>query len=181
MGSCRDGAQDALELGKGFLDGIEVRAVGREIKQPGVCLLDGLAHTRHLVDGQVVHDDDIAFFQRGAEDFFDVDEKQRAVHRPVDGEGRGHARFAQGGDERQRLPAAKRLLADEPFTPQTAPVAPRHARVHARFVDEDQIARAQLALFPEPPAPVSLDVRPVLLAGVHRFFYSSFPCGSESA
>lgn len=67
--------QDALEPGKDLPDGVDIRAVGRDIKQSGACLFDGFAHTWHLVDGQVVHDDDIAFFQRGAEDFFDANDK----------------------------------------------------------------------------------------------------------
>ena len=58
-----DGAQVRLELGEGHFDGIEVGAVGRQKHEPGASLADGLFGGRAFVGGQVVQDDDVAFFE----------------------------------------------------------------------------------------------------------------------
>ena len=45
-------AQAGLEFGEGQFDGVEVRAVGGEIKQAGSALCHGLAHAADLVRGE---------------------------------------------------------------------------------------------------------------------------------
>lgn len=52
--------EERLELGEGFLDGVEVGAVGREVEQARPNCFDGSPDARALVAAEVVHDDDIA-------------------------------------------------------------------------------------------------------------------------
>jgi len=63
-------SEHRLEFGESLLDGIEVGAVGRQINQLGSDALDRLADPGHLVAGQIVHDDGIAW--TGGEDLVDI-------------------------------------------------------------------------------------------------------------
>lgn len=64
---------------------------------------------------------------------------------------------------------------------QGSPVKPRHPRVQACLVDEDQSCALPLRLGLAPPTPRGLYVRPGLLGGVRGFFYSSSPCDRVGA
>jgi hypothetical protein len=66
-GSFGDFAQESLQLGIGFLDGMEVGAVGRQVAQFGPGCLYQLFDARSLVGGEIVHDDGIARRERGSE------------------------------------------------------------------------------------------------------------------
>src|ERR1700693_1801950 len=66
----RDGSQclcsqKGFELGKGGLDRVEIRAVGWQVEQPGAGVFDCLADPGDLVGTEIVHDDDVATYQRG--------------------------------------------------------------------------------------------------------------------
>ena len=169
-GGC--GAQDVFEFGERLLDGIEVWTVGRKIDQLRPGLFNGLAYARDFVDGQIVHDDDIAVAQRGDEHPLHIGEEQGPVHCSVENEWRGDATLPQSRDEGHRLPVAERLRADEPLALGAAPVTPRHAGIRARLVEEDKLCSVKKALAFFPHGAICLNVRPVLLAGPHRFFYS---------
>src|SRR3954466_15159520 len=52
--------QSVLDLGEGFLDGIEVGRVGREPQETGTTLLDGGTNGRAAMGGEIVGDDDLA-------------------------------------------------------------------------------------------------------------------------
>ena len=75
-------SQERFQLGEGVFDGIEVRAVGREVEELRARRFDQLAHPRTFVARQVVHDHDIAFAQFGDENFFDVGLEREAVDGP---------------------------------------------------------------------------------------------------
>ncbi len=60
LGACGGLFEEGLELGEGHLDGVEVGAVGGQVKQLGACGLDGCPDPGELVGRQVVHDDDVA-------------------------------------------------------------------------------------------------------------------------
>ena len=61
-----------LELCEGFFDGVEVRAVGREVIEFGTCRLNELTDPLTFVAGEVVHDDDVAWAQFWYEDLLDI-------------------------------------------------------------------------------------------------------------
>src|SRR5262245_58106008 len=67
------------------------------------------------------------------------------------------------------------------LVPRGAPVKPRHPRVEASLVDEDQPCALPLRLGLAPPPPRGLDVRPCLLGGVRGFFYNSGPADRAGA
>ena len=55
-----------LELGEGIFDRIEVGTVGRQITELGAAGFNSLSDAGHLVGGQIVHDDDVAWRKVGA-------------------------------------------------------------------------------------------------------------------
>jgi hypothetical protein len=88
----------------------------------------------------------------------------------------------QGRDKRGSLPVAMRNGADATPASWTAPLEPGHLGVQARFVDEDQALVVPAGLGPAPTGPGGgLDVRPILLGGARRFFYSSSRGGRAGA
>src|SRR5215211_7688030 len=48
-------AQQRLELGEGFFDGVEIGRVGRQVQKLAAPPLDELAHPGAFVSGEVVH------------------------------------------------------------------------------------------------------------------------------
>ncbi len=60
-------AEQGFELGPGFLDGVKVGRVRRQIEQPGPGGLDPLPDAVHFVRAQIVHDQHIAWLEFGAE------------------------------------------------------------------------------------------------------------------
>ena len=90
-----------LELGKDLLDGVQVRAVGREEPQMrsgfSNCAADGCG----FVTAKVVHHDNVAWRQRGHENPFDIGPECVAVDRSVDNPGSIDPVIAQGCDERR--------------------------------------------------------------------------------
>ena len=81
--------------------------------------------------------------------------------------------MTQSRDERQRFPVAVGdMIAQARSTPGTSPKR-SHVRLGPRLVDEDETRRIDggLALAPLPAA--ACDIRTVLFAGEHAFFYGS--------
>ena len=166
-------AQECLEFGKGRLDGVEVRAVGGQIKQLGSAAFDGLAHTADLVRGKVVANDEVAAAQLGGEEFLHVGQEHGPVHRAIKEQRRGEAVVAQGGDEGEGAPVAVRHLAQAALGALGPPVEPRHLGVEARLIEKDEPACRPARLLALPLLAGQHDVGPALLRGVQRFFYSS--------
>ena len=76
-------AQQGLELGAGILDWIEVRAVGRRLKQPRAGGLDRRPHARTPVAAEMVQDHRVAGLQPGQQDLLDIGLAGEAVDRAV--------------------------------------------------------------------------------------------------
>ena len=78
--------------------------------------------------------------------------------------------MAQGGDEGGELPVAVRCLADQSLTSRRPATQACHVRSGASFIDENQLPRVDRGLLLSPVLTRRLDVFPVLLGGVQRFF-----------
>ena len=92
------------------------------------------------------------------------------MHGAVEDHGGGHALEPEGADEGGRLPVPVRDRGTAAGAAFRAAIAPRHLGRGAGLVDEDQPLGLQIGLGLEPgPAAVG-HVRPLLLAGVCRFF-----------
>jgi hypothetical protein len=56
-----------------------------------------------------------------------------------------------------------------------------HLGVQAGFINKHQLADIPAGLLPSPKPPGDFNIRPVLLGGARRFFYSSDPVVPDGA
>ena len=88
-GSLMSGSHPVLDFGEGLLDRIEVGRVWRQVPESCSCGLDHLADGDRLVGAKIIHDDNVAGFERGDELLFDIGAEALAVDRPVEDARRG--------------------------------------------------------------------------------------------
>ena len=73
-----------LEFGESHLDRVEVWAIGREEAQPRSRLFDCLFDADRLVGREVIHDDDVSWFEFWHEHLLDIGEESRPVHGTIE-------------------------------------------------------------------------------------------------
>jgi hypothetical protein len=78
-------------LRESIFDGVEVRAVGREIEQLCACYFDEFTDSGSLMAREVINDDDVAGAEFPNEDLLDIGLEGIAVDRTVEHEGRDEA------------------------------------------------------------------------------------------
>ena len=127
-------------------------------------------HSAAFVAAKVVHDDDVAWQQRGHEELRHVGKKTLAVNRAVEHARSRNAIVAQACEERQRLPVTMRNLRSQPLAARRAPMRTSHVGLGPGLVDEDETPGIKLSLMPPPSQPPARNVGPILLAGVQTFF-----------
>lgn len=164
------GVEERFQFGEGELDRIEVRAVRRQKAEGCPDGLERHADVRVFVDGQIVHDDDIARSERGDQDLLEVGEEGRRVDRPVEDGGRAEAVESERRHDRVRLPVSERGVILQARTAGTSAVAPEQIGRHAAFIEEDVLGHVAQRLPRAPLAPGRRDIRPALFVGVDRFF-----------
>lgn len=163
-------AKSSLEFGKGHFDGIEIRTIGWEVEQGGSGRSDRLGDPFDLMSGEVIADDQITRNEFRSEDFAQVSQEGRSVHRAIQEPGGGETVVAQRGDEGGALPVAMRHGSPAALPAFAAPIKAAHLGVESRLIQKDQppiIPGA--ALFP-PALPGGFKLRPILLGGAQRFF-----------
>src|SRR5690349_21714616 len=74
-------SEASLDVGPEALDGIQLWAVGREVEREAAGIEDRLANDLHLVDAEVVHDDDVAGVDPGREALLHEPEEGSSVDR----------------------------------------------------------------------------------------------------
>lgn len=73
-----------LEFGEGLLDGIEVRAIRREIAHGrATCRFDGGLDARAFVPAEIVHDDNLGWQQIGYLHAIDVGLETASIDRTI--------------------------------------------------------------------------------------------------
>jgi hypothetical protein len=131
-------AQLPFEIRPPQFDGVQVRAVGRQIDGDGAGGLNGLAYALHLVRAQVVEADDVAFPQPGNEPSAYEVQEDLAVHRSSVSHEPWPFADAHRPDERHRPPLSEgpRALGT---TASTCPSeVPAHSGRAVGLVEEDE-------------------------------------------
>ena len=126
-----------------------------------------------FVGGKVVEDDRVARAQLWAEHLFKISRENLGIDGAFDQKGSFDAFMAQGRNEGGTLPVAVRDGADTTLAPWTATMVAGHLGVQAGFINKHQLADIPAGLLPSPIPPGGFNVRPILLGGARRFFYSS--------
>lgn len=125
------------------LDGVQLGAVGREVHGEGTSVPNRLADDVHLVDVEVVHDDDVAGVEPRSEALSNEAKECAPANRSLAGHELRPLAESDGADERDRLPRAARARPDDTFAAQRARVLAAHAGLDEGFVDEDEAAQVR--------------------------------------
>jgi len=170
-----------LHLGEDLLDRVEVWGVGREECEPRSCRHNRIADSARAVTAEIVDDDDVTRRQARHQELFDIGAEQSAIDRAVDHTRRKQRIDPQGGQERQRLPAAVGREALEALTFRPPAADRRHVGLDPRLIDENEARGIEMrhGLAPSPAPPHHVD--PVLLSRQQCFFEAQIPPVSESA
>src|SRR5690606_33605580 len=152
------------EFGEDLLDWVEVGRVGRQEEAPCPGSSDSRADSLALVRAEIVHDDDVAGFQRRHQGLLDVGPEGLPIDRPIDEAGRLDPVDAQRREEGQRPPMAMRHLAPEALAARRPAPEGAHVRLGPGLIDEDETGGIDLRLMASPPRAAARDVRAILLA-----------------
>ena len=119
---------------------------------------------------EVVHHNDVAWFQRGHQELLDIGLETLGVDRSVQ-KARGMKPIApQGRDKGQGLAMTVRDLRDQALSNRASASDRGHVRLGPGLIDENQSSGIDLMLMGLPLLAPARDVRAVLFAGVEAFF-----------
>lgn len=164
------GAQKRFQFGKGELDRIEVRAIGRQEAQTRPDPFNRCLHLRLFVHRQIVEDDDVTGAQCRDEHLLDVGQEGGIVDRTIEDSGRRQPLDPQRGHHRVRLPMPVGRVIAETQSAGTPAIAAQQIGGDAGFIDEDVPARIVQAEGVLPLPPARGDVSATLFVGEYRFF-----------
>ena len=131
-------AHQGFEFGEEQLDGIEVWAIRGEEEQGAACRFDQGADDRAAVRGEVVHDDNLALDQGGAQVFTHVPLEDQARHRAVQDEWGQWPHQTDRADQGVVEPVIAGHRVHGPEMTGRTGIATGHGGVEAAFVNEDQ-------------------------------------------
>jgi hypothetical protein len=162
-----------FEFGEGQFNGVEIGAVRRQVADANPASRKQLADDLDFVGGEVVEDERVARTQLGTKHLLKIGRENLGIDWAFDQEGSFDAFMAQGRNEGGALPVAVRDGAETTLTRRTATIMAGHLGVQACFINEHQLANIPIGLLLSPKPPGGFDIRPILLGGASRFFYSS--------
>jgi hypothetical protein len=168
-------AQTRFEFGKSHFNGIEIGAVRRQVAEANPARRKQLADRMDFVGGEIVEDERVAFAQLWTEHLLQISRENLGIDSPFDQKGRFDAFMAQGRNKGGTLPVAVWEGAEATLAYRAATTMAGHGGVQAGFINKHQLADIPTGLLPAPMLPGGFNVRPILLGGARRFFYSSDP------
>ncbi len=163
-------SEEVFEFCEHLLDWVEVRAVGRQKQKPRASRTNSGADGGLLVAGEIVHDDDVAWFERWAQLLFDPGGKAGGIDWLIEHERCVDPVAAQGGDEGHCLPMAVRHKGMKTLTNRSPSPQRRHIGLCPGLVDKNQTGRLNLLLVLLPLLAVTRDFGPQLFGGQDAFF-----------
>lgn len=130
---------------------------------------------------KVVANDQVTLFQCGSENLLHIVQENLTVHRPIEEHGCVNSIVAQGRNKRVGVPVTMRCVVDTSLGRLAAAIEPGHLRIDSTLIDKHELAAIPLLLEFTPELALENNVRPVLLFGEYRFFYSEIPISPEPA
>ena len=165
--------QMRFEFGESQFNGIEIGAIRRQVAEAIPSSRKQLADVMDFVGGEIVEDERIAMAQLRTEHPLQINREHLGIDGTFDQKGRFDAFMAQGRNEGGTLPVAVRDGAETTLAHRAATMVAGHLGVQAGFINEHQLANIPVGLLLSPKPPGGFDLRPILLGGARRFFYSS--------
>jgi len=167
--------QMRFEFGESQFNGIEIRAVRRQVADANPSSRKQPADVMDFVGGEVVEDERVALAQLGTEHLLKISRKNLGINGAFDQKGSFNTVMAQGCNESGTLPVTVRDGAETTLAHRAATMMAGHLGVQTGFINKHQPADIPAGLLPSPKSPGSFNIRPILLGGARRFFYSSDP------
>src|SRR5216684_524836 len=174
-------AQMGLEFGKSQFNRIEVGAVRRQVTEANPASREQPGDVLDFVRGQVIEDERVALAQLRTEHLLKIDREGLGIHRSFNKKGGGDASLAQGRNEGGTLPVTLWDGAEATLPDRAATMKAAQLGVQTRFIDKHQPADIPIGLLLAPKLPRGFNIRPILLGGARRFFYSSDPVAPGGA
>jgi hypothetical protein len=168
-------AQVRLEPRPAALDRRQVRRVGWQLEEPRAGLFNRLTDARGFVRPPVVHDDDVAWMQRGAEHLLDIPAKYFGIRGALDRHYGLDALAPERREPRHIRPIILGDRPDPPLSPGDVAIQAGHGEVHTRFIDAREPLGGERGDLLPVAGPRLLDALGVLLAGVERRFLRGNP------
>lgn len=134
-------SQDGLQFRPHLFDGIQVRAVRRQIQKLNMRRLKDLTDALNMMRAKIIHYDNIPRLQRWDKMIPQISRKPVSCRSTRVGHGDMTAIRADGGQYRRRFRRIQRRVVDDPRFADASPVDPRHVGVYAAFVQIDKVAR----------------------------------------
>ena len=149
--------------------------------QPGGGVLDALAHAGNLMAAEVLHHDDMAGAQRGAQHLFQVGQEDLAVGGGLDGHDGQHAGVVESAQYGQHLPVPAGHGVVDTLPARGWRIQPGHLHAHAALVQVDQVFGRDLRGFSKMGLTAEVVLFAVALGGVKRLFSEPAPASSAHA
>ena len=165
--------QMRFEFGKSHFNGIEIGTVRRQIADAHPSIRKQPTDVLDFMGGEVVEDERVALAQLWTEYLLQINRENLGIDGAFNQKGSFDAFMAQGRNESGTLPVAMRDGAETTLAQQAATMVAGHLGVQTGFINKHQSADIPAGLLRSPKPPGGFNVRPILLGGARRFFYSS--------
>jgi hypothetical protein len=162
-----------FKFGESLFNGIEVGAVRRQVTDANPSSREQPTDILDFMGGEVVEDERVARAQLWTEHLLQINRKNLGIDGAFDQKRSFDAFMAQGRNESGTLPVTVRDGAETTLTHQATTMVASHLGVQAGLINKHQLADIPAGLLPSPKPPGGFNVRPILLGGACRFFYSS--------
>ena len=163
-------AQARFELGKNLFDGIEVRAVGRQVEHASAHRLDRGPYAGHFMAGQIIQHHRVARAEGRSEELLDIGHEGRAIERAVQDQRGGQPVGPQRGHHGRRLPVPVRDGGDEAGAAGTPPIPAGQLGLDGGLIHEDEASTVEVSGLGAPALAGGQHIRPVLFSGAQDFF-----------
>ena len=167
--------QMRLEFGERQFNGIEIGAVRRQVAKANPSSRKQPSDIMDFVGREVVEDECVARAQLWPEHLFQINREHLGIDGTFNQKGGFDAFMTQGRNEGGALPVAVWNGADTTLAHRAATMVAGQGGVQAGLINKHQLADIPAGLLPAPLPPGGFNVRPILLGGARRFFYSSDP------
>ena len=167
--------QMGFEFGESQFNGIEIGAVRRQVAEANPPGRKQQADIMDFVGGEIVEDERIAPAQLRTEHLLQINRENFGIDGAFDQKGSFNTFMAQGRQEGGTLPMAMGNGADTTLTHRTTAIVAGHLGIQAGFINKHQLAAIPAGLLSAPKSASGFNIRPLLLGGARRFFYSSDP------
>ena len=133
-------SQDSLQFGPHFFNGVQIRAVGRQIEEPNVGSFKSFPHTPNVMRAQIIHHNHVTGPQFRDKVVLQISGKAISRRSTDVGYSNVTAVSANGGQYCRRLRSIQRRVIYNPRLADAASVKPRQVGIDPTLIQIDEVA-----------------------------------------